>query len=146
MFCLIPPVLLLAGCDTLKGPNQSYIAPAVEGRVVDGVSGQPLRDARVQRHLKPPARSNSFSTKGAEKLRTVPTLRSDPEGRFRIAPEKGGYLLLERPGVFEFTLVVRHPTHETLTTNIDLLKIKPVKTNKVLTVFVGDLPLSGKGP
>ena len=27
------------------------------------------------------------------------------------------------------------------TTNIDLLKIRPVKTNKVLKVSVGDLPL-----
>ena len=146
MVCRILPVLLLAGCDTLKGPNQSYIAPAVEGRVVDAATGEPLRDARVQRHLKPPTRADSFSTKGAEKLRTAPTLRSDADGRFRIAPDKGGYLLLERPGVFKFTLVVRHPTHETLTTNIDLLTIKPVKTNNVLTVFVGDLPLSGKGP
>ncbi len=134
--------LLWAGCDTLKGPNQSYIAPAVEGRVVDAASGQALPDARIQRHLRAPTQSDPLATHGAERLLTVPSLRSDTEGRFRIAPEKGGYLLLERPGVYEFMLVVRHSTHQTLSTNIDLAKIKPIKTNNVLTVFVGDLPLN----
>jgi len=71
----------------------------------------------------------------------VPTLRSDAEGYFQIAPIKSGHLLLEQSGVFEFTLVVRCSKYQTLTTNIDLIKIKPFKTNNVLTVFVGDLPL-----
>lgn len=141
LFCLALPALLLVGCDTLKGPNQSYVAPAVEGRVVDAESGEPLRDARIQRHLRQPTKTDPLAHRGAERLRQVPTLRSDAKGQFRIAPEKGGYLLLERSGVFQFTLVVRHSTHQTLTTNIDLIKVKPIRTNNVLTVFVGDLPL-----
>lgn len=146
LFCLVLPAILCSGCDTLKGPNQSYIAPAVEGRVVDSASGEPLEDARIQRHLREPTRSDPLATKGAEQLRQVPTLKSDAEGNFKIAPVKGGYLLMERSGVFQFTLVVRHSTHQTLTTNIDLLKIKPIKTNDVVTVFVGDLPLELKEP
>lgn len=129
------------GCDTLKGPNQSIVAPAVEGRVVDAVSGEPLPDAGIQRFLRAPSKSDPLSEKGAERLLQVPTVSSDAHGVFRIAAEKGGYLLFSQPGVFAFTLVVRHPTCQTLTTNIDLLEIRPVKTNGVSTVFVGDLPL-----
>jgi hypothetical protein len=139
-------LLLLTGCDTLKGPNQSYVAPAVEGCVVSAVSGQPLPDARIQRYLRNPNRSDPLDNHGAERLLTVPSVRSGADGQFRIAPEKGGYLLLEHPSVLQFTLVIRHATHQTLTTNVDLAQIKPVKTNNVLTVFVGDLPLTSKGP
>lgn len=141
LFCLGLLACLWSGCDSLKGPNQSYIAPAVEGRVVDAASGEPLSDARIQRYLGKPTKSNPLSEKGAQRLLVVPTLNSDADGRFRIAPVRGGYLLLSQPGVFEFTLVVRQSSHQTLTTNIDLLKIKPIKTNNVSTVFVGDLPL-----
>lgn len=141
LFCLVLPAVLLAGCDTLKGPNQSYVAPAVQGRVIDAESGAPLEEARIQRHLRKPTKIDPFAEKGSQKLRQVPTLRSDPEGHFQIAPIKSGHLLLEQSGVFEFTLVVRCASYRTLTTNIDLVKIKPFKTNNVLTVFVGDLPL-----
>ncbi len=140
-FCLALFSVLVSGCDTLKGPNQSIVAPAVEGRVVDAVSGKPVSDARIQRHLQKPAKSDPLAEKGAQRLLLEPTVNSDANGRFSIAPEKGGYLLFSQPGVYAFTLVVRHPTHQTLTTNIDLLEIRPVKTNDVLTVFVGDLPL-----
>ncbi|MCU0770843.1 MAG: hypothetical protein MUE94_03600 [Verrucomicrobia bacterium] len=141
---LLFAALVSVGCDTLKGPNQSYVVPAVEGRVVDVCSGQALPHARIQRHLRAPAKSDPLDRHGSEQLLMVPTVRSDAEGRFWIAPEKAGYLLLEHPGVLEFTLVVRHATHQTLTTNIDLVHIKPVKTNNLLTVFVGDLPLEPK--
>ena len=141
---LLLAACLWTGCDTLKGPNESDVAPAVEGRVVDAVSGAPLPDARVQRYLSEPKPSDPLKEHGAERLFTVPSVRSDAEGRFRIDSAKGGYLMFARPGVFGFTLVVRHPTHQTLTTNIDLLKFKPVKTNGVLTTLVGDLPLDPK--
>ena len=72
-------------------------------------------------------------------------VRTDQDGTFRMKPLKGGYLLLERPAAYQFTLVVRHSGYQTLTTNIDLLVQRPVKTNHVLTVFVGDLPLKPKG-
>lgn len=144
LFCLALPGILLVGCDTLVGPNQSYIAPAVEGRVVDAATGAPLENARVQRYLKEPAKTDPLAEKGAQRLQTVPSLKSDAEGRFRIKPEKGGYLLFQRPGAFQLTLVVRCSAYQTLTTNIDLVKIKPVKTNDVLTVHVGNLPLEPK--
>jgi hypothetical protein len=141
LFPLTLTAFLLAGCDTLVGPNQSYVAPAVEGRVVDARSGAPLQNARVQRYLGEPAKPDPFAEKGAQRLQSVPALRSDAEGRFRISPEKGGYLLFQHSPVLELTLVVRCASYQTLSTNIDLIKLKPVKTNDVLTLFVGDLPL-----
>lgn len=144
IFWMLMPVLLWTGCDTLKGPNQPYIAPAVEGRVLDAVSKEPLEDAHVQRYLGKPTRADPFAEKGAQRLMTVPVLNSDAQGRFKISPDRGGNLLFSTPPVYEITLVVRHDTHETLTTNIDLIKMKPVKTNKVWTLFMGDLPLEPK--
>lgn len=138
------PVLLSLGCDSIKGPNQSYLAPAVEGRLVDATSGEPLPDGWVKRYLGKPSKPDPLAEKGAQRLMTVPTVTSDENGQFQIAPEKGGYLLMTPAPVYNITLVARHQGYETLTTNIDLLKIKPVKTNKVLTVFVGDLPLKSK--
>jgi len=129
-------------CDTLKGPHQSYLAPAVQGRIVDADSGEPLQNARVQRYLgKPTPNKDPFAEKGAQHLITVPVVNSDESGLFSIAPERGGYLLLEQPPVYEITLVIRHRTHQTLTTNIDLAKLKPVKTNDVLTLYLEDIPL-----
>jgi len=142
ILALLIPLLLLTGCDTLKGPNQSFVAPAVEGRVVDAESGAPLQKAGVQRYLEPPSKQDPLAEKGAQRLMTVPTIRSGPDGRFQIGPQRGGYLLMSHPGVFQITLVVRHDTHQTLTTNIDLIKVKPIKTNGVPTVLVGDLPLA----
>ena len=144
LLCLAVPAMLLTGCDSLKGPNQSYVAPAVQGRVVDAGSGAPLPDARIQRYLSKPANTDPLSEKGAERLMTVPVIRPDAEGRFCVDPKRSGHLLFERTGVFQFTLVVRCAAYQTLTTNIDLIKIKPVKTNNVLTVFVGDLTLQPK--
>jgi hypothetical protein len=112
--------------------------------VVDAGSGAPLPDARVQRYLSEPTRTDPLAEKGAQRLQTVPALKSDAGGQFLISPQKGGYLLFQRHGVFQLTLVVRCSGYQTLTTNIDLVKIKPIKTNDVLTVFVGDLPLEPK--
>lgn len=138
------PVFFSLGCDTLKGPNQSYIVPAVEGRVVDARSGEPLEEARVQRYLGKNTQPDPLATKGAQRLLLVPTVNSDPQGQFRISPEKSGNLLLEPQPVYEITLVIRHATHQTLTTNINLIQIRPVRTNKVPVLQLGDVPLEPK--
>ena len=141
---LLLVVLLALGCDTLKGPNQGYVAPAVEGRVVDARTGDPLEGVRVKRYLEEPEQQDPLATKGATKLMQVPTASTDRDGHFFIVPEKGGYLLFEHPGVYELFLTLQRKDYQLLQTNIDLVKLKPVKTNKVLTVHVGDLPLSPK--
>jgi len=136
--------ILMIGCDTLKGPNQGYIAPAVEGRVVDARSGAPLPDVIVKRYLEKPERENPLATHGASKLMQVPFATTDAQGHFLHDAERGGYLLFEHPGAYEIYLVLQRKGYETLTTNIDLVKIKPVKTNDLLIVHVGDLPLESE--
>ena len=138
--------VMLIGCDTLKGPNQAYIAPAVKGRVVDAQSGVPLEGVLVKRYLEKPGQEDPFATHGASKLMQVPFATTDAEGYFFHDPERGGYLLFEHPGAYEIYLVLQCKGYTTLTTNIDLVKIKPVKTNDLLVVTVGDLPLESKPP
>jgi len=138
---LLQAWVLCVGCSSLKGPNQSYLAPEVEGRIVDANSHEPLEGAVVQRHLSPPSRTDPLSEHGATRLLQNPTQKTDVQGRFTIPAERGGYLLVSHPGATQFWLVIRHDSFQTLTTNIDLIKIRPVKTNKLYSVNVGDLPL-----
>jgi hypothetical protein len=138
-FCwLLLTTMLLTGC---QGRKEGYLAPAMKGRVVDAVSGDPLPDAHLKRHLGKPAQSDPFAEKGAQRLKTARRVDSDALGRFTIPPERGRYLLAYPPPVYDLTLIIRHAGHQTLTTNIDLIKIRPFETNGVLTVEVGDLPL-----
>jgi hypothetical protein len=109
--------------------------------VVDATTGEPLLKARVQRYLGKPTRPDPFTEKGAQHLMTVPIVNTDEHGQFTVAPERSGYLLFAPPPVFELTLVIRHGGYQTLTTNIDLVRIKPVKTNDVVTLILGDVPL-----
>ena len=144
LFSMLLLAVLVVGCDTLRGPNQGYIAPAVEGCVIDASTGEPVKGVLVKRYLERPGQKDPLDTRGATKLLQVPTDSTDSDGSFHIVPERGGYLLFEHPGVYELFLTLQRRHYEVLVTNVDLVKIKPFKTNNVLTVHVGDLPIRPK--
>ena len=137
-FWMLMGAMVFAGC---QGRKDSYLAPAMVGRVVDAGSGQPLDDAHLKRHLGKPAQNDPWAEKGAQRLKTERMVDTDALGRFTVPPEKGRFLLAYPPPVYDLTLVIRRDRYLTLTTNIDLIKIRPFETNGVLTVVVGDLPL-----
>ena len=130
------------GCGSVKGPHQSYLVPAIEGRVVDADTGEPVVGARVQKLVGLQAtKTTAFETKGAQQLMKPAAVKVNSNGQFNFKPEKGGYLLFNQPGVYSFKLVVRQKDYQTLSTNIDLLEVKPIKTENGPLVNVGNLPL-----
>ena len=138
---MLMPMVLACGCKSVTGPDVTILIPAIQGRVVSVGTGDPLEGARVQRLPAQTKEADPFETKGAQRLKQPLTVRCDASGRFHFPPEKGGYLLVSPPLVYEFRLRAWHGGHEGLVTNIDLVRIRPYKTNDVLTVDVGDLAL-----
>jgi hypothetical protein len=137
-FWMLMGAMAFTGC---QGRKESYLAPAMVGRVVDADSGQPVEDAHLTRHLGRPKEYDPWAEKGAQRLKTERMANTDALGRFTVPPEKGRFLLAYPPPVYDLTLVIRCDRYVTLTTNIDLIKIRPFDTNGVLTVVVGDIPL-----
>ena len=133
-----------AGCDSLRGPHQQVVLPEVRGRVVDAATGGPLSGARLER-LSANRRSKDPLDQHAAERQMAPTpIRTDADGRFLFGEVRSGNLLFERAPVYVFTLTARQAGYLPLSTNIDLLKLRPVKRDGVLTVDVGDLRLERK--
>ena len=102
----------VAGCKTSSwGP---YIAPCVQGRVMDADTGRPVAGAKVSR-TRPP-QGGSQSLKGGELLMLKPDIQTDDNGGFSMGSER--VLTLFRFGGWDSVrLFVQRPGYVTLQTN-----------------------------
>ena len=110
--CLILCGAAVAGCKSgFWGP---YVAPCVQGRVLDAGTGRPLAGAKVSR-TRPPERGGQ-SLKGGELLMRKPDIQTDANGCFRMGSER--VLTLFRFGGWDSVrLFVQRPGYVTLQTN-----------------------------
>jgi hypothetical protein len=144
-FCLgLMLMMAVAGCGTITGPNQEYIAPAVTGRVVNAKTSQPVAGARVIRYPGNPPPRDPFPKKGGEQLMAPAPVVTDAEGRFYIPAEKSAHLLITPAGTLLLTVVAQHMDYSAARTNLDLLVIKPVHTPKGPEISAGELRLLPK--
>jgi hypothetical protein len=136
--------LLLAGCESLRGPHQEYTSPAVSGRVLDAVSGTPLKGARVSRLTSRPEAESPFQKTGGEQLIADSPAITEADGTFYIPALRSAYLVFGSSGSLTLTLRAERSGYLTLTTNLDLVKIKPEKTDRGPEVRAGELRLRAK--
>jgi len=143
---LLGLVVVLTGCDSLRGPHQGIVAPAVEGRVLDAVTFEPVAGARVHRLSGTDPVPKPSERHGGEVLQDPAPASSAPDGSFRLGAIRGGYLLFERTPPLLVSLQVEHSRYRTFSTNVDLLKVPPAQTSNGAVISVGDLHLTPKRP
>ena len=137
---------LLVGCDSLRGPHQGVVAPAVQGRVVDAATLEPVAGARVHRVAGTTPQPSPAERHGGEVLQDPAPARTEPDGSFNLDELRSGYLLFERTPPLLISLRVEHSRYRTFSTNVDLLKVRPVQTSNGAVVAVGDLHLTRRDP
>jgi hypothetical protein len=73
---------MVAGCKSVS-PSQ-YVSPRVTGRVLDLKSGQPLKNARVQRVPAEAAARTLDAPSGGQLLDQAPGVRTGRDGKFEL--------------------------------------------------------------
>lgn len=140
--CLLGVLVLVgAGCGSLTGPNQEYLAPALTGRVLDADTSQPLAGVRVSRQAGNPPPKDPFPEKGGVLILTPSPAVTDAQGRFYLPAKKSAHLIFTPATPMMTTLVAKREDYVTLRTNLDLVVIKPVKTPHGPEINAGDLRL-----
>ena len=137
-------VWLVVGCDSVRGPHQAVVMPAVRGRVVDSATLEAVAGARVYRSAGPVSDQRAEPPHGGERLQAPAPAGTDRDGRFEMGAVRGGYLLFEQPPPMLLGLRIEHPQYRSFVTNVDLLLVPPVQTTKGSEVDLGDLPLTLK--
>jgi hypothetical protein len=135
---LVMLALALAGCQSTS-PSQ-YIAPRVEGRVVDAQSHQPIAGVRVQR-VTPDQNPNVDQTRpGDRALEQTPGVSSRKDGTFVLDSERD-LELFRRTGWYSVTLSFTHSGYAPMTTNYSLVNATNTPTGEPL-VRAGDILLA----
>jgi len=138
---LLPGILLaffaLAGCKS-NSPSQ-YIAPRVEGRVLDSQTRQPISDVKVQR-IDPGANvAPGNIPKGATALVQSLDVRTGQDGAFALA-SKRSLQLFGRFGWYSVTLGFNRAGYVSFTTNYTQANATPTASGEPL-VKAGEILL-----
>ncbi len=110
---MVAGAVLVAGCQYLAPPHQSWTLARVQGRVVDGATGLPIPHAFVSR-VKGPELGDAYPPeKGARYLQDRPVIAStSADGRFELVGEKTAQLFLESFPSFVVTLKVQRSGYQ----------------------------------
>ena len=110
---MVAGAVLVAGCQYLAPPHQSWTFARVQGRVMDGATGLPIPNAFVSR-VKGPELGDAYpSEKGARHLQDRPVIASTgSDGRFELVGEKTAQLFLESFPSFVVTLKVQRSGYQ----------------------------------
>lgn len=135
---------LVLGCDSVRGPHQETVLPAVRGRVVDAATLEPVRGARVRRLAGSTDARTAAPQHGGAVLQAPAPARTDREGRFSLGVVRGGYLLFEQTPPLMIGLTFEHPRYQSFSTNVDLVLVPPVPTASGPEVDLGELRLYPK--
>lgn len=126
-----------AGCQSSPVLNSQYISPRVTGRLVDAVTGQPIRNVSVRRVIPGQPLAASPSRGGGESLERNPGIRTDANGAFDLDSERD-LTIIRQAGWYSVTVAFARKGYDRLVTTHTL-------TNAVLTpsgeplVNAGDL-------
>src|SRR5436190_1784228 len=105
---------IVAGCKSTS-PSR-YVAPRVEGRVLDAQTQQPIRGVTVRR-IDPGAEAAPGEIpKGATALEQAPSVRTGRDGAFKLA-SKRNLELFGRSSWYSVALSFKHGDYVSFTTN-----------------------------
>ena len=128
---------LSGGCKSMS-PSQ-YIAPRVEGRVLDSQSHQPIKDVRVRRHAADDNYRAEDPPKGAEMIKKAPEVRTAADGTF-VMESVRDIALLQEIGWFSLSLTFQHAAYERFNTNYTLARATNTVSGEPL-IKTGDILL-----
>jgi hypothetical protein len=139
-FCKLAVLILACGLWGCKSYSPSqYIAPRVEGRVLDSQSRQPLKDVRVQRVNPDQSYRIDDPPKGGQMMEKTPAVRTAADGTFVLDSERSLALVREL-GWYSVSLSFTHPAYERFTTNYTLAQATNTASGEPL-VKTGDIRL-----
>ena len=126
---------LSGGCKSTS-PSQ-YIAPRVEGRVLDSQSHQPIKDVQVRRLAADDNHRAEDPPKGGELIRKAPAVRTAADGTF-VLDSVRDIALLQEIGWYSLSLTFQHPAYERFFTNYTLAKATNTVSGEPL-IQTGDI-------
>ncbi len=107
---------VVAGC---KNTGSEYVAPAVEGRVLDAETRLPVYRAKVRRASPSAPTYDDFMRKGAQRMEDHWPAYTDKEGRFSIDSEKA-LVLFAQMNWFSINVICEHSGYDRFITNYTL--------------------------
>jgi hypothetical protein len=130
-------VCVVAGCKSK--PLSKYIAPRIEGRVLDAKTRQPIRGVTVQR-MDPGAEvAPGEIPKGAQALQPTPSVRTGNDGAFALASERN-LELFGRGRWYSVAISFKHTGYTRFMTNYTPANATPTASGEPL-VKAGDVLL-----
>jgi hypothetical protein len=129
---------LSGGCKSTS-PSQ-YIAPRVEGRVLDAQSHHPIKDVQVRRLAADDNYRAEDPPKGGELIKKAPAVRTVADGTF-VMDSVRDFAVLQQIGWFSLSLTFQHPAYERFITNYTLARATNTVSGEPL-VRTGDILLT----
>jgi hypothetical protein len=129
---------VVAGCKSTS-PSQ-YIAPRVEGRVLDAQTRQPIGGVTVQKVNPGSEVAAGEIPKGAQAMQQTPYVRTKSDGTFTLV-SKRNLELFGRSSWYSVTISFKHPRYASFMTNFTPASATPTASGEPL-VKTGDLLLS----
>ncbi len=134
-------VCLVTGCKSVS-PSQ-YVSPRVEGRVLDGETGQPLQEVEVRRVSANESYRVTEPAKGAEGLKSTPGVRTAADGTFALRSVRA-LVLFRHAAWYSVSLTFRHPGYQEFMTSYTLTDATNTAGGEPL-VKTGDVLLMPRG-
>jgi hypothetical protein len=140
-FALLSGVLVvafaLAGCKSRS--LSQYIAPRVEGRVLDAKTRQPIRGVAVQRMDSGAEVAPGEIPKGGQAMQQTPSVRTGNDGTFALASERN-LELFSRGRWYSVAISFKHTGYASFLTNYTPANATPTTKGEPL-VQAGDILL-----
>lgn len=128
---------IVAGCKSTS-PSQ-YIAPRVEGRVLDAQTRQPIAGVTVQKINSGSEVAAGEIPKGAQAMQQAPYVRTGNDGAFALA-SKRNLELFGRSRWYSVTISFKHSGYTSFMTNYTPSSATPTASGEPL-VKTGDVLL-----
>ena len=127
-----------SGCKSYS--PSPYVSPRVEGRVVDALTRQPIRNAEVRRLTADQRSWTMEPPKGGEVLKIgAAAVRTAGDGTFVLVSERS-INVIPRSGWFSVSLAFHHSFYQDFATNYTIAAATNTVTGEPL-VRAGDIPL-----
>lgn len=130
--------LVLVGCESFVA--QGYVSPRVEGRVLDAVTREPLRNVSVRRLTNTDNLGNYsyMPPRGGEMMLASGAARTDRSGKFKLAAEQ---VALGVVSIISMEFEFRCSGYQTLITNFPSSLLTNSAAKGPPTIFAGEIAL-----
>jgi len=131
---------LITGCQSGSNSPSRYVAPRVEGKVLDAQTRQPIHGVTVRRIGPGTESATGEIPRGAQAMEQAPDVRTGNDGSFALASERD-LELFRRSSWYSVTINFKHPGYASFTTNYTPANATPTARGEPL-VKAGDILLT----